>query len=98
MAGMLKSRGIKATVLGETLGMARGELPLTQETLPSVWVSESDAEAGLKVVEEWIGPGDREAEDGAIAAWHCRYCGEDVEGQFGACWNCGMEREDRPVA
>ncbi|MDH3267048.1 MAG: DUF2007 domain-containing protein, partial [Gammaproteobacteria bacterium] len=23
------------------------------------------------------------------AAWQCRQCGEENEGQFAACWNCG---------
>ena len=23
------------------------------------------------------------------APWRCSGCGEDNEGQFGACWNCG---------
>jgi hypothetical protein len=27
-----------------------------------------------------------------LAAWVCPHCGQDVEGQFAACWNCGAAR------
>ena len=27
--------------------------------------------------------------------WRCSRCGEDVEPQFEACWNCGAERPTR---
>ena len=90
--GMIESAGIRAAVMGETLSFARGEVPMTQETLPSVWVLECDAEAAMPIVREWVGPGDREPEDVMLAAWRCPQCGEAIEGQFSACWNCGMSR------
>jgi rubrerythrin len=27
-------------------------------------------------------------------AWVCPGCGESIEPQFGACWNCGAGRPD----
>lgn len=27
-------------------------------------------------------------------SWTCRRCGQTIEPQFTACWNCGTERED----
>lgn len=29
-------------------------------------------------------------------AWTCRRCGEECEGQFAQCWNCGAERPEEP--
>ena len=91
---MLESAGIKAIVMGELLGVARGDLPMTQETLPSVWVNEPDVDAAMNVVHDWIGPGDRAPEDVMLAAWRCPNCGEEIEGQFNACWKCGMAKPE----
>lgn len=30
--------------------------------------------------------------DGAQTAWTCPSCGEQLEGQFASCWNCGAHR------
>jgi hypothetical protein len=43
-AGFLESHGITAEVRGAALFSARGEVPVTPDTLPSVWVA-SDADA-----------------------------------------------------
>ncbi len=51
--GILEQEGIEAIVRGEALFGARGEAPLTFDTLPSVWVLEpEDAErAGCLALE-----------------------------------------------
>lgn len=94
--GMLEAAGIPAAVMGETLSLARGELPMTQETLPSVWVHEHDQAPAMKIVHDWTGPspgqGDRPPEDVVLAAWQCPQCGEQVEPQFTTCWNCNTDR------
>jgi hypothetical protein len=38
----LESAGIAATVRGEHLFALRGSVPMTDETLPSVWIEEDD--------------------------------------------------------
>lgn len=88
LRAMLEAEGIEATVMGELLGTARGELPLTQETLPSVWVDESDMEAAARVVERLQDPPIEEGKPD----WTCPACGEQIERQFDACWHCETER------
>ena len=90
---MLEAQGIEAKVLGDILGMARGELPLTTETLPSVWVKVKDAPAAAAIVEEFENRGDTpidpELDD---TPWQCPHRNETIEGQFTACWKCQNPR------
>jgi hypothetical protein len=93
VAGLLSSQGIPAEVQGEALFTARGEVPVTPATLPSVWVLEDgQADDALQILSE-------QRQDGGAAAsadrapWTCAQCGESVEGQFTVCWKCGAARE-----
>ncbi len=43
--GLLEAEGIEAEVRGELLFGGRGELPMTEDTLPSVWVHDAWAAA-----------------------------------------------------
>lgn len=90
---MLEAQGIEAKVLGDILGMAKGELPFTTDTLPAVWVREDDAAAAAAIVEEFENrddaPIDPEADE---TPWQCPHCNETIEGQFTACWNCQNPR------
>ena len=88
--GILEQEGIEAIVRGEALFGARGEAPLTFDTLPSVWVLDpEDAErAGCLALEYGRGA----APAGPRDTWRCGGCGEIVEEQFGECWNCGRAR------
>ena len=88
--GILESEGLAALERGEALFGSRGEAPLTFDTLPSVWVldteqvgraSELAREYSRDVVPE-----------GASTNWRCATCREFVEQQFTACWNCGSLR------
>ncbi len=52
--GMLESRGIRAEVRGEALWGTRGEIPLTPDSLPSVWVLDDlQLPEAIRVVEEY---------------------------------------------
>jgi hypothetical protein len=91
LKGGLESEGIEAVVQGEFLWIARGEVPITTDTAPSVWVlDEADYERAMEVVKEFqsseeiSGPDDEE--------WKCDNCNEINEGQFTECWNCGTQR------
>ncbi len=95
--GLLEQAGVNALVLGESLGAARGDLPMTQQTLPSVWVSDDEIEPAMKVVNAYLTTTDQDGngtlfEPAAGEPWTCESCGEQVEGQFAVCWNCGAER------
>src|SRR5690606_21970087 len=89
----LEAAGIRSFVQGETLGAARGEIPLTQQTLPQVWVADEDAEPAAAVAGELCGRWRERAAEGE--PWTCPHCGARVDGQFEVCWQCGA---DRPAA
>ncbi len=51
--GFLESHGIKAVVQGAALFSARGEVPVTPDTLPSVWVeNEADAARARQLLDD----------------------------------------------
>lgn len=49
---LLRNEGIEATTMGEPLAAARGELPVTMETLPSLWVRQEDVERATATLEQ----------------------------------------------
>ncbi len=82
--GLLEAEGIAAEVRGELLFGGRGELPMTEDTLPSVWVQNEWAAARARAVL-------RTYQEGPVThgpAWRCPDCGEELEPQFSACWHC----------
>ena len=88
--GILENEGIAALIRGEALFGARGEAPLTFDTLPSVWVLDAaDVGRASALAREYsksivsLGP---------LPTWRCSTCREFVEEQFTACWNCGASR------
>jgi hypothetical protein len=85
--GLLEAEGIPAEVLGEVLWGARGEIPVSAETLPSVWVLNDEAvQPARRVVEAFVqGEVSLQAQG---PAWICPGCGEELEPQFTACWQC----------
>lgn len=86
--GLLESHGIDALVRGDFLTGGWGELPVD---VCAVWITDdarfADADQLLK---DFL--------KGALArihggkAWSCPQCGEMIEGQFTACWQCGAEQ------
>jgi hypothetical protein len=88
VSGMLNAAGIAAQVRGHYLAGGYGELPITSDTLPSVWIDDDQQAAIARgVIDEYERPGAARA-----AAWRCGQCGETHQGQFTACWKCGRER------
>jgi len=85
LRGALEAVGIPAEVRQDALFSTRGETPVTFDTLPEVWVAESDLELARQVVEEL----ERAPAESAGTPWTCRRCGETVEAPFDRCWNCG---------
>ena len=88
MKAVLEAGGITAVVRGEYLTSGWGELPLD---VCSVWIAdESQYERAQSLVLGFLrGDAAREFHD---HAWRCARCGESLEGQFNACWNCGASR------
>jgi hypothetical protein len=87
--GLLESEGIAAEVHEDMVNIL-GELPLTPENLPSVWVEERDALRADGIVRDFqherVEKGD---------AWRCE-CGEILDAQFSACWQCSRSRPEQP--
>ncbi len=89
--GLLEAEGIEAIVQGEHLFPLRGSLPVTSDTNPSVWVAnDMDFNRGRTIAQAYD-HGARADREGA-PHWRCLRCGENLEGQFTACWKCGATR------
>ncbi|MGQ0593515.1 MAG: putative signal transducing protein [Gammaproteobacteria bacterium] len=74
---LLQAEGIPPRCAGRCRS-ARGEIPMTEDTLPSVWVPDERAAARAR----------------SIVHTHqerARRCGEELEPQFSACWRCGPD-------
>lgn len=84
--GYLDSEGIFAVVRGEHLVALQGEIPITMDTLPSIWVPEEDRERARELIERAL-KNDLPSDD-----WICIECGEAIGGQFTECWQCGATR------
>jgi len=79
---LLESEGIPCQIRNEHLGSIMGEMPFV-ETWPELWVVNDldfDRATQLITAVDAESPG---------KSWRCRKCGEENEGQFAACWNCG---------
>lgn len=89
--GLLEAEGIEAFVRGEYLFGARGEVPVTPETCPSVWIVDDDLIEKAEQLAAAYSRGKPPA--GAKSrAWRCAQCGEWLEPQFTECWRCGTAR------
>lgn len=90
--GILEQYGISCEIQGEALWIARGQLPLTSETLPTIWIRDDNRfEEAKELLERF--------KEGTLTSkteknWRCPECGEEVEGQFTECWQCGASRPE----
>ncbi|WP_086984015.1 putative signal transducing protein [Vibrio aphrogenes] len=80
---LLKSHHINAKVHAEHTFSLKGELPLTQDSDPYVWLmDERDQQQARQLIAEY------EQENNG-PSWQCPSCQETIENQFAVCWNCG---------
>lgn len=64
-------------------GQAAGELPPIV-CWPEIWlVDESEADQAGRILAEILQSFENPGE-----SWVCPVCGEQLEGQFGSCWQC----------
>jgi hypothetical protein len=86
--GYLDSHGIAAEVRGEYLTSGWGELPVD---VCSVWIVDDEQyEAANALITALLDT--RRSHALKAERWRCRTCGEELEGQFTACWACGTAR------
>jgi hypothetical protein len=102
LRGLLEQEGIRAVVQGEALQETWGNLNLTSESLPSVWVDDPDVARAMPLVEEYkqrdaadadLPDDEDETAEASRATWTCSNCGRKCEEQFDRCWHCGHERK-----
>ncbi|RIK65120.1 MAG: hypothetical protein DCC65_13135 [Planctomycetota bacterium] len=88
IVAMLEEQGIDAIVQGEALWGARGELPLTAESAPSVWVAdEAQAARARQLIAE---------NEVRTAAHACPSCGHEVRPMIeDSCPGCGTPLRPR---
>ena len=81
----LDAHGIEATILGEYLSGAAGELPAVN--YPWVWlINNDDLSAARGVLDGFL------ASRGSlpmVGPWKCANCGAEVDAGFDICWQCG---------
>jgi len=93
LAGILEQYGISCEIRGEELWGARGALPISQDTLPTIWIHDDDRiEEAKKLVQQY--------ENKTLTAntgnspWQCPNCCEEIEAQYTDCWQCGTSRPE----
>lgn len=87
-ANVLRAAGIACELRNTHSAAAFGELPFDQ-CMPQLWViNRLDAGRALDILDDLQRPFEGKA-------WRCG-CGEVIEPQFGACWQCGSSAPDRP--
>ena len=83
---LLQSEGIEAFLRNEHLGSIVGEIPF-MEVWPELWIrNDLDYDRAKQLIDT-----DNLLAESPGANWRCSNCGEDNEGQFAACWSCGLE-------
>lgn len=82
---MLEDEGITTMQRNQYLSGGVGELP-PNECWPELWIAnDTDFSQAQALVEASVKNLDDTRKD-----WTCPACGEQIEGQFDACWNCGF--------
>ncbi len=87
--GLLKSRleeaGIPCLIRNEMISQAIPSAPFSAE----LWVvNDDDYQRAVELCKAW-----RQSVFEPGPAWTCPKCDEKLEGQFGACWKCGTNRD-----
>jgi hypothetical protein len=87
LKSMLERTRIACTIRNENLAGGMGEIPFF-ECYPELWIiDEQDYDKAKEIVSSW-----RQAAGAKGAVWVCPDCDELIDGQFTACWQCGVER------
>jgi hypothetical protein len=82
---LLEAQGIECLVRNDMTGAGSQLQPI--EFWPELCVKDEDYAEAARLVEEA-----QAGERGAAGPWKCGSCGEELEGQFTECWNCGRSR------
>jgi hypothetical protein len=87
LKNVLATFGIQCVTRHLDLSSAAGELPPI-ECWPELWVVDDTRHAeAATILKKTLAP-----LESVKKPWGCKSCGEEVEGQFSECWNCGESR------
>jgi len=87
---ILTHEGIPCLLRNDHLSSALGEIPFV-ECYPELWVVDDEIFLrARKILDGWL----KDAVN-SDKPWICHKCGEQSEGQFGACWSCGALFDER---
>jgi len=100
LRGLLDQAGIESYLRDEVMGridapaLAAGAIGAVK-----VVVAQEDQARAKEVLRVYGGSDEPGSESGSPGAqpfppWFCVHCGEQCEGQFDVCWNCGAARGD----
>lgn len=89
---MLRAEGIEGRVVGANLQTASGELGMSYNALPRIWVRSDDATRARELIANHERERREASERPPAEPWRCPACSEEVQGDFDLCWNCETER------
>lgn len=90
---LLRSNGIEAHVVGESLLNTIPGSSVIPGTAPEVWILNVDqAVPALDLIKKFTSGSPLPGSTGPT--WHCPNCSETLESQFSECWKCGAEKPD----
>ena len=88
---LLRSNGIEAHVVGESLLNTIPGSSVIPGTAPEVWILNVDqAEPALELIRRFTSGGP--LPESAGPSWQCPKCSEIHESQFSECWKCGTPK------
>jgi hypothetical protein len=87
LKNVLAMYGIHSVTRNGDLLSAAGELPPT-ECWPALWITNDEKLVRARsIIRKTLAP-----LESVKTPWRCAGCGEELEGQFTECWNCGRSR------
>ncbi len=92
VCGLLKTERIQCEVRGEGIFGLKGELPFGDDTDPYIWLFTPGQQIKAAAIIEAY---HKQAKPNSYQDWCCSECAEINEGQFGACWRCGHQMEEK---
>lgn len=88
---LLRSNGIEAQVVGESLLNTIPGSSVIPGTAPEVWILDSgQAEPAMDLIRRFTTGAP--LPDASGPSWPCPACGEVLEPQFSSCWKCGATK------
>ena len=92
--GLLDSNGIRSMIKNEHGSTPAGDpvpfMPSLAYAWPEVWVNDGDFARASDLIKDMTLPQEPDA-----LPWKCPHCGEVVDSEFDACWNCSATREEQ---